>query len=180
MNPNDPNNPNYQPAGFAQFYRPPNQQTNPTNTPYRPYLNYPFGFPDPNNPFQSFPQNFPDNQYGAYANFLGSNNPLPTFGSSPPETVPETQPEMEVGSSQRTQKSKKKGKASRTKEEPTRFRIPWNANENKCLVRAWMEHSEDEVIGKLFFYLTKYIVCLFILYTLFFESYKFIICYFLL
>jgi len=119
MNPNDPNNPNNQFRGFGQYAPPfPN---NPSNQQNRPFLNFPYGFPDPNsNPGFGFSQQtgsqFTESQFTGFAQLL-ANNPAPGlgFGFSQPETVPETQPETvperDVGSSQRARKSKKKSRS---------------------------------------------------------------------
>ena len=162
MNPNDPNNPNNQFRGFGQYAPPfPN---NPSNQQNRPFLNFPYGFPDPNsNPGFGFSQQtgsqFTESQFTGFAQLL-ANNPAPGlgFGFSQPETVPETQPETvperDVGSSQRARKGKKKAVVLEDveDEEPTvgRSRIPWSPFENECLVKAWMERSEDNVTGKFF------------------------------
>ncbi|MFS7945142.1 putative glutathione transferase [Helianthus anomalus] len=138
--------------------------------PYRP----PFGGPArPTNPNTTQPQTpynlqDMDPSFLSYAAYLSGAPPFvpPTYGfgqaggSQPSQPEPESEPDVEVvpeSQPEPVQDKSKRGRRShkkKEKDEPRRAKttIKWTKDEEYTLTRAWLDISEDEDTGKLFFF----------------------------
>ncbi|KAJ0570317.1 hypothetical protein HanHA300_Chr05g0176701 [Helianthus annuus] len=160
--------------------------------PYRP----PFGGPArPTNPNTTQPQTpynlqDMDPSFLSYAAYLSGAPPFvsPTYGfgqaggSQPSQPEPESEPDVEVvpeSQPEPVQDKSKRGRRShkkKEKDEPRRAKttIKWTKDEEYTLTRAWLDISEDEDTGKLFFFLFFFSV---FLYSVFFSVFFFYFIY---
>ncbi|KAJ0594890.1 hypothetical protein HanHA300_Chr03g0113331 [Helianthus annuus] len=167
--------------------------------PYRP----PFGGPArPTNPNTTQPQTpynlqDMDPSFLSYAAYLSGAPPFvsPTYGfgqaggSQPSQPEPESEPDVEVvpeSQPEPVQDKSKRGRRShkkKEKDEPRRAKttIKWTKDEEYTLTRAWLDISEDEDTGKLFFFFI-FFFCFFIFcfFFLFFFSISYILFFFFL